>query len=250
MMLSKLPLWTRNAFTRFATLLPNSCALCGNSSREALCNGCHLQFFNQHCVRCVRCAAPLPPLETASPDTICGDCLKGPPAFDRTIVAADYMPPIDHMVLALKFGSQLALASLFSRMLRDALLHSQDNPLPEMLIAVPLGPIRLAERGFNQALEIARPLSRALGIPLHARLMERTRDTRAQAMLPPDERHKNMRKAFSIAASFVDQIPGKHIGVIDDVITTGETLNEIAATLKRFGATQITNLVFARTLQK
>ena len=87
------------------------------------------------------------------------------PAFDATIVAAKYAAPIDQLVLALKFGNRLALAPLFARMLRDALLyaHPQEIALPTLLTAVPLGPRRLAERGFNQALEIAKPLSRAPG---------------------------------------------------------------------------------------
>ena len=250
MLLSPLPHWTRTAFSRLAAILPNACALCGAFNHDTLCAGCHAQFFNRRHCRCPRCAVPLPQPEAVATDMLCGDCLKNLPSFDRTIVAADYVPPIDQLVLALKFGSRLALAPLFSRMLRDALLQAQDNALPDILIAVPLGSSRLSERGFNQALEIAKPLSRALGIPLYSRFLWRTRDTRAQAMLPPDERHQNMRNAFSISADAVDHVRGKHIGVVDDVITTGETLNEIAATLKRFKARQVTNLVFARTLQK
>ncbi len=188
----------------------------------------------------------------ASSASKCGNCLKQAPAFDATIVAADYAPPVDQLVLALKFGSRLALAPLFARMLRDALLqeHAQSVALPTQLIAVPLGAQRLAERGFNQALEIARPLSRALGIPLDAHLVARQRETTAQSLLHPNERHKNIRHAFTVAHDAIDRVRGRHIGVVDDVITTGETLNEMAATLKRFGAVRVTNFVFARTLPK
>ncbi|MGV3741280.1 MAG: ComF family protein [Burkholderiaceae bacterium] len=121
--------------------------------------------------------------------------------------------------------------------------------MPQVLVAVPLGPKRLAERGFNQALEIAKPLARKLGIPIEKRLVLRMRDTAAQALLPPDERRSNISRAFTLSSHAVDSMQGCHIGVVDDVMTTGETLNELASTLKRFGARRVTNLVFARTLK-
>jgi ComF family protein len=182
--------------------------------------------------------------------SVCGECLKRPPAFDATFVAVDYVPPVDQLVLALKFGHRLALAPLFARILHDALPQAQQTALPTVLTAVPLGPQRLLERGFNQALEIAKPLSRALGVKLDRGLVMRMRDTQAQAMLHPDERQKNIRGAFVIPDRATDRIRGQHIGLVDDVITTGETLNELAATLKRFGAARVTNFIFARTLLK
>lgn len=240
---------SQHLLTRLPALLPSSCALCGMSCHAALCDGCHRQFFSVRQHRCTQCAMPL---LDASGVTHCGACLKQAPAFDATIVAADYVPPIDQMVLALKFGGRLALAPLFARLLRDALLQRQvaEFSLPTIMTAVPLGSQRLAERGFNQALEIAKPLSRKLGIKLAPALISRLRDTQAQALLHPDERHKNIRNVFVVAPQAIDRIRGHHIGVVDDVITTGETLNEFAATLKRFGATRVTNFVFARTLPK
>lgn len=219
------------------------------NGNETICAGCQAQFFSRRQHRCAQCAIPLPHI-TAANATRCGDCLNHEPAFDATIVAADYAPPIDQLVLALKFGNRLALAPLFAGMLRDALLHAQETVLPNQLTAVPLGPQRLAQRGFNQALEIAKPLSRALGISLDPRLTMRLRDTQAQALLHPDERQKNIRHAFMVSANAIERVRGRHIGVVDDVITTGETLNEMAATLKRFGAARVTNFVFARTLPK
>lgn len=230
-------------------VLPSSCALCGASGAAAICGGCHAQFFSRRQHRCVQCAAPLPEMSNSGA-LRCGDCLARPPAFDATIVAADYAAPIDQLVLALKFGNRLALAPLFANMLRDALLHAKEIALPTQLTAVPLGARRLHERGFNQALEIAKPLSRALGIKLDRRLTMRLRDTQAQAMLHPDERRTNIRHAFVVSNHAIELVRGQHIGVVDDVITTGETLNELAATLKRFGAVRVTNFVFARTQQK
>ena len=244
---SRLLHWTQLLRARIPALLPSSCALCGIDSADALCSGCRQQYFVRHRERCPQCATPV---AAPGPAARCGACLKNPPAFDATLVATDYAPPMDQLVLALKFGSRLALAPLFARLLRDALLSAQMKtmPLPALLAVVPLSPQRLAERGFNQALEIAKPLARTLGIALEPQALRRVRNTQAQAMLHPDERRKNIRNAFTVAPQAIERIRGQHLGIVDDVITTGETLNELAATLKRFGASRVTNLVFARTL--
>lgn len=180
----------------------------------------------------------------------CGACLDDAPAYDATVAAVEYGAPLDQLVVALKFGGKLALAPLFAQLMRDALLHAPQAPLPDLLVPVPLGEQRLIVRGFNQALEVARPLSQALGIRLEPRATLRLRETDAQSTLHPEQRRKNMRGAFSVAPAFVGKLDGLHIGVIDDVMTTGETMNELAATLKRFGAAHVTNYVFARTLLK
>lgn len=159
----------------------------------------------------------------------------------------DYTPPLDHLVLALKFGGRLELTRLLARVLHESTMHPLEQPLPALLTAVPLGPLRLAERGFNQALEIAKPLSRKLRIPLCPRLLIRQRETLPQSLLHPDERHKNIGGAFALSPSFLERVRAKHVGVVDDVMTTGETLNEVASVLKRFGAARVTNVVFART---
>lgn len=245
-MLSRLRHWSQHVLERLPAALPSSCAMCGGSNHEAVCGGCHAQFFGRRQHRCAQCAIPL--VDGTAP--LCGQCLKQPPAFDATIVATDYAPPVDQLVLALKFGSRLEMAPLFAGMIRDALLDARGLPLPAQLTIVPLGPRRLVERGFNQALEIARPLSRLLGIGLDARIVTRRHDTPAQALLPPAERRRNIRNAFLIPAHAIDRVRGRHVGVVDDVMTTGETLNELAATLKRFGAVRVTNFVFARTAQR
>src|SRR5439155_3042773 len=249
-MFSRVRHWSHHLLARLPSAVPSSCALCAGAASDGMCGGCQQQFFGKRQVRCRQCAVALSaPDAVATVAPVCGDCLQQPPAFDATIVAADYAAPVDQLVLALKFGNQLPLAPLFGRMLRDALLLTRADSiaLPDLLTAVPLGPQRLAQRGFNQALEIARPLSRSLGIALAPALVLRARDTSAQALLHPDERHKNIRNAFVVAGDAIDAVRGRHIGVVDDVLTTGETLNELAATLKRFGAARVTNFVFART---
>jgi ComF family protein len=249
-------------------LLPGACALCGGDSDDALCPGCAAQFFGPAAAiaRCQICANPLgghalparhpADAERPSPPTtrpagaagvalLCGVCQAHLPAFDRTLVAADYAMPVDQLVLQLKFGHRLALAPLCARLLRDSVLSQPDFTLPVLLCPVPLGPRRLAERGYNQALEIARPLASSLGIALHAQLAVRLRETAAQSSVAPDRRQQNIAGAFAVPDAAL--VAGRHIGVVDDVMTSGRTLNELAATLKRHGAARVSNLVFART---
>lgn len=223
------------------------CALCGHACQRQLCPLCHQRYFGQPVSRCRQCAL-------ACHEPVCEACQQTEPAYDATIVAADYLPPVDSLVLGLKFGHRLAHAALFGELLRDALLHAPAMPgapmlptLPTLLLPVPLGRARLIERGFNQALEIAKPLSRALGVPLARHALIRTRETGAQSGLAIAERGRNMRGAFALDLAHAAQVNGQHIGLVDDVMTTGNTLNEAAALLKRHGALRVTNLVLART---
>lgn len=245
-MLDRFVDWSLQLARRLPATIPSSCALCGISGDDALCHDCKTRFFSRHACRCQQCALPMPDNTNDVPQR-CGECLQQARAFDATIVASDYTAPTDHLILALKFGNRLALAPLFARLMQEAMQREQPTLLPDLLTVVPLGDMRLAERGFNQALEIARPLAQSLAIPLAPRLLVRTRDTSMQAQLHPDERHRNVRHAFALQPDMVGKMHGKHVGVIDDVLTTGETLNEIASVLKRHGAARVTNLVFART---
>jgi ComF family protein len=225
-------------------LLPSSCALCGAGCIGVVCAPCRAHFCQPATNRCTRCANPLPAASIGNCGN-CGVCLSYPPSYDATVFAVDYAPPLDHLVLQLKFSARLPLAPWFAELLRDAVLARPDLALPDLLCPVPLGPARLVERGYNQALEIARPLAAALGVPLHPRLAVRQADTRAQSGISPHERAENIRGAFAIDDP--ELVEGRHVGIVDDVMTSGSTLDELAATFKRFGATRVSNLVFART---
>ena len=227
-----------------ATLLPCTCVLCRQTCATLICPGCHQQFFNDISSRCIQCAIPLAGTQS---NQQCGDCLSSKPNFDHTVVVCNYVAPIDQLILAYKFGHRLPIANLFSNMLLDAILKEHQQSLCDLLCPVPLGKMRLWERGYNQSLEIAKPLSHHLGVALSPQLLRRSRDTARQSSLHPDDRHKNVRNAFTIDSATIELIRGKHIGVVDDVMTTGTTLNEIAGLLKRFGATKVSNYVFART---
>jgi len=226
-----------------AQLLPSHCALCGMGCEGVVCLPCRAQYAARRTSCCARCANPLPGLSGDS--SVCGACQSYPPEFDATVAAVDYAAPLDQLVLQLKFGARLALAPWFAENIVDAVLARPGLPLPDLLCPVPLGPGRLVERGFNQALEIARPLSKALGIALHPTLAARTTETQAQSGVSPSQRAENIRGAFAVTDP--DLVAGRHIGLVDDVMTSGHTLRELAATFKRFGAARVTNLVFART---
>ncbi|MES2018740.1 MAG: ComF family protein [Pseudomonadota bacterium] len=238
---------TRWPATLAGALLPSSCALCGMCCAGAVCQPCEHQFLAPRGPRCLRCANPLAAADARGQ---CGVCQAQQPAFDATIAAADYSSPLDQLVLQLKFGGALALAPWFGQVLMTAVtaVTARDGfELPNVLCPVPLGPNRLVERGFNQALEIARPLSRLLGVPLKPALAIRAKDTAAQSGVTPAQRKKNIRHAFIIAPDALAMVRGQHIGLVDDVMTSGATLNELAAMFKRFGAARVSNFVFART---
>lgn len=224
--------------------VPGSCAVCRDDSPDILCDGCNAQFFASVGIRCEICALRLPDPHARW----CSDCLQSPPAFDATIVGCDYAAPIDLLVKDLKFRAHLPLAAAFAQRL-SCVVKAQMPSLPGLMLAVPLSEERLTERGFNQAAEIARCLSGDTGIPLHLHLCARIRNTRPQAGLPVSERRVNMRGAFTtlLGASARPLLRDQHVLVVDDVMTTGHTLNAMAACLKRQGAVRVTNAVFART---
>lgn len=217
-------------------LLPRTCFLCAaSSSDQLLCPACRdgLPVLPKEC--CPLCALPTPAA------AICGACLKRPPRFDASHAVYRYEFPIDALIHALKYGHRLASADF----LADALLNAALGLSPELIVPVPLAPSRLAERGFNQAVELARPLARHWQVPLETRGVTRAIDTLPQASLPWKERAKNIRHAFSCGID----LSGKSVLVVDDVMTTGATLDELAGTLKACGAARVENLVLARTLK-
>ncbi len=223
-------------------LLPGCCVLCGDDAAMPVCPACRDRYLRHTGPLCQRCAVPLP-ASAATP--ACGACITEPPAFDASVAVTLYAPPTDLLVHALKFRSQLPLATTFAQLLLQAWERAPRAAAAEVVIAVPLSADRLAARGFNQAQEIARPLARALRLPLATAACARVRDTAPQSALAPADRRDNMRGAFAVLQRRA--VDGKHLLVVDDVMTTGHTLAALAACLKRNGAASVTNLVFART---
>ena len=215
--------------------------MCATVAGDPLCAVCETAFFDAGVHRCRSCAQRLGP---AAGD-LCGRCLRAPPAFDGSITLADYAAPVDGLVVALKFGHRLEIASSLGRLLGTAI--ARRAPPSAAIVAVPLAFERQRERGFNQTLEIARVAARVAARPLLTEVLLRTRHRPAQEGLPLDERRRNVRGAFAVPAAAEGAVAGRNLIVIDDVMTSGSTLDEVARTLKRAGAAQVVNAIVART---
>ncbi len=216
------------------TLLAQDCLLCqGASGGRLLCQACARELPTTASA-CPRCAAP------GADAAECGACIADPPHYDASCAAFTYAYPVDALIQAFKYGGQLALAGLFAQALYRRIGGAGDV---DLIMPLPLHSARLAERGFNQAAEIAKVLSRLSGIAMDARRARRVRNTAAQTALPWRERATNMRGAFACDAN----LAGLRIAVVDDVMTTGATLDEFARTLKKSGAARVENWVVART---
>ncbi|MDR0481487.1 MAG: ComF family protein [Gallionellaceae bacterium] len=235
--MSILPRALLNSSAKLARLLPmQPCLLCGAFTRHGIwCRACADALPYLDMPHCPRCALPTPGGE------VCGQCLKRPPEFDRTVAAFIYAFPIDRLAQALKYNGRLLLADA----LADELARRIDI-LPDCIIAMPLHPARLAQRGFNQSAELAKRLAARTGKPLLLHACQRVRDTPPQTALDERERHRNVRRAFDCTVD----LSGKHVAVTDDVMTSGASLNELASVLRRAGAAEISVWVVARTLPK
>ena len=215
-------------------LFGGSCFLCRGKAGALLCEPCDADLPRLGAEFCPRCALASPA------GAVCGRCLTQPPHYDATVAALAYRFPADVLVQALKFRAELALAPFLARLLAEKL---RGTAAVDFILPVPLSARRLRERGYNQALEIARDLAGATRARLAPELCERPRDTPSQMDLPIAQRATNVRGAFECPRL----IEGARIAVLDDVMTTGATLDEIAATLKRAGAARVVNWVVART---
>ena len=172
-----------------------------------------------------------------SHDETCGDCFANPPSFDRTFALFPYEQPVIKLITGLKFEHDLAYAKALGDLLADRIQTAWyvSLRLPDVIIPIPLHPERMRERGFNQALEIARPVSRKLGIPIDFSGTKRCRHTARQSDLPAKKRGENIAGAFACRAHY----NGRKIAVIDDVITTGQTIKEFCGVLRESGAEKI-----------
>jgi len=224
-----------NGCLNFARALwPQDCVLCGAAADGAtLCAPCVADLPWLPRSRCAVCALPL------ASGAVCGACIARPPCFDRVEAPFAYRFPVAALIHAFKYGGRLALARTLGEALAQAVSRDADAIVP-----MPLARARLAERGFNQALEIARVAAARTGIPLLPRACRRVVDTPPQAALPWKERTRNVRRAFVCDAD----LAGRRIAVVDDVLTTGATLDELARVLRRAGAVSVAGWVVARTL--
>ena len=217
---------------------PGQCAVCRGWPAQPVCEACIVRFAQPQ-PRCLTCALPAP-----AGVSQCGRCLREPPLLDRCLAAVSYSYPWSGLVTQFKFNGQPGWAGPLAALMRSApwvepALEAADNVLP-----MPLSRERLAERGFNQALELARALAPG---KLRSDLLLRVRNTPAQAELGLAARLRHVKGAFAVEPLQAAQVRGRRLVLVDDVMTSGASLFAAAAALRQAGALQITAIVLART---
>ena len=220
-------------------VLPQDCHLCGAPSIDALlCGPCDRSLEELPAVHCPRCAMPSPS------GHLCGRCMKRAPNYDATRAALRYEFPADRLILALKYRNTLPMAAYLARKLAATVRSRAKSGIGiDLVVPMPLHSRRLALRGFNQSVEIGRRVAHELALPFSFQAVQRLRDTPSQADLPLARRRANVRGVFACNES----LAGKCVAVVDDVMTSGATLDALAGALKRAGAVHVENWVVART---
>lgn len=218
-------------------LLPSQCELCRRWCGRPLCHGC----VGRHAAtvpRCPRCALRQP---AGMP---CGECLRDPPPFENAICVADYGFPWDRLIADFKFHGRTELAAALAGLMTEA---SADAAPVSLVLPVPLAPRRLAERGYNQAWELARRIARRRQVAARHDLLTRALEGLHQAELSRAERLANLRAAFVVEPRLRSELRGRRVALVDDVLTTGATAREAARALLQAGAAAVDVWVFART---
>ena len=212
-----------------------SCLLCASpqANNHALCSPCLNELPWHSSNSCPQCGL-------SSSGQLCGSCISSPPDFDTTHAVFLYQYPIDKMMQRYKYGNMLNISHTFGQLLAD----KSSLEAIDLIIPMPMHPTRIKQRGFNQALEIAKVLTKNCKDKLDYKSVERQTLTPPQASLPLKERVKNIKGAFKVETD----LSGKRIAIVDDVMTTGASLNELAKTLKKAGASHVECWVIARTL--
>jgi ComF family protein len=243
--------WLKFKHLLQARLFPQACLLCLASDDHGLgkdlgiCQHC-LKDLPHHGPACPQCGL------LSIQGQLCGACIASPPDFDATIAAFTYQYPISQVLQQYKYNQQLFLAETFAELILQKIQPQKIEPQKiqprniDLIIPMPLHPSRLQERGFNQSLEIARIIGKRCNIPINSQAVSRIKYSPPQASLPLKERVKNMKGAFSCHAD----LSGLRIALIDDVMTTGASLNALAKACKAKGAAHVECWLIARTLAK
>lgn len=246
--------WLKNIHYFF---LPGTCVVCMKNSLRSidLCVSCESRLPTLR-KPCLRCALPLPP--GTYNETSCGACLTRPPSFLYTLSAFEYTHPFNRLIGDFKYHGKLCNGKVMASLLAQKLkTFYQNKPLPEMIIPVPLHQRRLRQRGYNQASELGKYLSRKMQIPLNQQLCTRIQNSPAQMGLSAAKRRHNLRRAFEISSLPVlapknpdseNPAPIKRVAIIDDVITTMTTVTELSNLLKKNGVNEIHIWSIARSL--
>ncbi len=218
--------------------LPSQCRVCHAWPAHAVCDACVSQFAQPQ-QRCLSCALPLP-----AGMRQCGACLKAPPPLDACLAAVAYAYPWSTLIQDFKFHAQPGLVRSFATLLRAAPWVEPVLEAADCLVPMPLSDSRLRERGYNQAVLLAHQLERR---KTRTDLLLRIKDTPAQHTLKRAQRLSVLADAFAMEPLLAESVKGKHILLVDDVMTTGASLFAAARVLKAGGAARVTGLVLART---
>ena len=230
---------------RWLGALPRPCVVCHQWDADSLCGDCRRRFVDITTARCIRCALPVPRSQEASP--LCGSCLRHPPPFSHCCTLADYGFPWDRLISRFKFQQQPELGALLSEALHGALCRRPDLPAPHWVLPVPLGPARLAARGYNQAWELARRVAALQARPAQSGWLQRLHDTPHQVGLGRRARAANLRDVMWVPPEGRRAIAGCRLALVDDVMTTGVTATAATQALLAAGAAEVQVWVLART---
>ncbi|CAM3424524.1 ComF family protein [Legionella longbeachae] len=216
------------------------CILCKqyHNDKMAVCSHC-IELMPLLGPGCHHCAYPLPDTQFL----VCGHCIKNPPSFDRAFIKYTFEEPLRTLLHQFKYHNGLYLTSFLSYLIFKSL--SSQVEMPQCLIPVPMHPQRIKRRGFNQAAILARSLAKKFKLPCDLFSCQKTLNTKPQAGLDEKQRKINLRSAF-----VTHQLPYQHVAIIDDLLTTGNTANELAYTLKKSGVKQVDVWCCARTIEK
>jgi ComF family protein len=221
------------------------CAVCRAWSHQTICESC-LALYARPQPRCWTCAARLPAELIGRPQAQCGRCLREPPPLDRTVAALDYAFPWDGLLQHFKYHQALELRESLLERLNTA-LNAADVVEPDWLLPVPVSPERLRERGYNQAYELARALARRRVLRCEPEMLLRVRHNERQAGLKLDARAANVRGVFAVDPLRAPRLRGTSVALLDDVMTSGATVFEVASVLLQAGVMSVQAWVVART---
>ncbi len=236
--------WLEQTLAQARQALPSQCSICHSWPSQRICHDCAARWAGAQ-ARCRHCALPL-----AGDALECGACLRAPPAFDAALAAVDYGYPWSALLMQFKFQQDPGAAHALAQLLARAPGVAAALAAATLIVPVPLSRERLRERGFNQAVLLARALARRPGAPACAtELLQRTRHTPAQSGLQRAQRLGNLRGVFEVPAQRRSQVQGQKVILMDDILTTGATLDAAAQALRQAGAIHICAMVVARTLR-
>ena len=232
--------WFRASRAWLGRCIPGQCAICQAWSQGRLCTDCLVRFAAP-AVRCPRCGE-----RSTDPSRLCGRCALLPPLFDSAVAALDYLAPWSQVIPRLKFRGEVGLARPLADLLTAAVIRSA-AALPDMVLPAPLSAERMRSRGFNQAHEIARRVAKDLGCKYDAALLLRMKNSPAQVGSALAERERNVRGVFAVDPLRLCELAGMSVAVVDDVMTSGATMAEIARILKRANCASVHAWAVART---